>query len=657
MPARVSEPRGADRRPGRSSYRLVGEIGGRHRSFLLSHGETCLGSSTDSDLVIPAAGVSRRHLLLRVEPTSGNSEPGAETGVEIVDRGSKNGTFVDGRRIETATLKPGQTLTVGPVELTLERVAAGDAILAIAAPRTPLPSATGATAPSRTGGSTVLFPSLAPPVLRRWLAALDRAIDSLDHEAGQPADRSPALAAVLRELGAEGACLVRREGDRLHVLAAAGAVARLGLTDRLRSALLEARRQSLGAGAAEESFGLEEAGANLEETAAGESAPLTWWSEGPCEEAGPGGRALAVAGDFPGRAASQPLLRMLARILGPPSPADPSRRRGRSSGSAPPPLRFPDGYVVGEAPAMRHLYARLHRVAGGADPVLIAGETGAGKEPLARILHDSSPLRDGPCVTINCAAIPAELLEAELFGVAAGTATGVSARRGHFAAARGGTLVLDEIGELPLALQAKLLRAIDNREIPRLGGGIEKAEVRVVALTNRELAAEVEAGRFRADLYFRIATHELRVPPLRQRPEDVPALVERFLARAADEPGPTPAGVTAAALDRLLAYSWPGNVRELANEVRRLIAACCDGEPIDSQMLSPAIRCAPERDCTAAGAAGTLAERIEALERRAIEEALEATGGNRTQAADRLGLHRNSLAAKLDRLGIDPDQD
>jgi transcriptional regulator with PAS, ATPase and Fis domain len=271
-------------------------------------------------------------------------------------------------------------------------------------------------------------------------------------------------------------------------------------------------------------------------------------------------------------------------------------------------------------------------------------------------VHESSRRRERPFVTVNCAAIPGELLEAELFGVAPGAATGVAQRPGLFLAADGGTLFLDEIGDMPLALQGKLLRAVENGEVPRVGGGVEHVDVRIVAATNRDLPEQVARGAFRADLYYRIATHVLRIPPLRERRDDIPALVEHLLGRAVAEQGAAIAGLSAAALEGLLAYPWPGNVRELENEVRRLVAACPEGGLIDSTLLSETVRgsLAPETREGAGEAPTTLQDQVDGLERRLIVRALIETGGNRSRAAERLGIHRNSLAAKLARLGIDP---
>src|SRR2546425_5399117 len=244
-------------------------------------------------------------------------------------------------------------------------------------------------------------------------------------------------------------------------------------------------------------------------------------------------------------------------------------------------LAFAEGYVPGHSPAILELYEEMRALVGGEGPVLLRGETGVGKEHLAHVLHASSARRAGPFVAVNCAAIPAELMEAEMFGIAKGVATGVVERPGKFQLANGGTLFLDEIGDMPLALQAKLLRALQGGEIEPVGGTPVRVDARVVTATNSDLDEKMEQGQFRRDLYYRVAGFVLRVPPLRERREDIPALVQAMLGVFAREIGrPTPP-ISAAAVRALAAYSWPGNVRELEHEVRRLAYLCPEGEPID----------------------------------------------------------------------------
>src|SRR5262249_45856139 len=220
-------------------------------------------------------------------------------------------------------------------------------------------------------------------------------------------------------------------------------------------------------------------------------------------------------------------------------------RRPAARPKQPPPLVFPEGYVPGRSPAVLELYGRMRAFLDGDVPVLLLGETGVGKEQLARILHLSSRRAAAPFVAVNCAAIPADLLESEMFGIARGVATGVAERRGNFQLAEGGTLFLDEIGEMPLPLQAKLLRALQGKEIRPVGGASQAIDVRVVAATNSDIERRTEDGRFRRDLYYRIAGFVIRVPPLRERRDDIPALVERFAAVFARDLGRAVRGIAA----------------------------------------------------------------------------------------------------------------
>jgi transcriptional regulator with PAS, ATPase and Fis domain len=257
-------------------------------------------------------------------------------------------------------------------------------------------------------------------------------------------------------------------------------------------------------------------------------------------------------------------------------------------------------------------------------------------------------------VAINCAAIPADLLESELFGIGKGVATGVAERAGRFQLAEGGTLFLDEIGEMPPPLQTKLLRALQQKEVQPVGGAPTAVDIRVVAATNSDLHRRMEDGVFRRDLYYRVAGYALRVPPLRERREDVPALVEAFVRAFGRETGKRVRGITVRALRALQEYDWPGNVRELEHEVRRLVSLCPEGQPFESGMLSPHILAPPAVAPAEEPSLGlSLEAHVERLERRLIREALERSGGNRSEAARLLGISRNGLALKMDRLGLE----
>ena len=320
-------------------------------------------------------------------------------------------------------------------------------------------------------------------------------------------------------------------------------------------------------------------------------------------------------------------------------------RRGETA------LIFPDGYVPGHSAAILDLYAEMRALVQGDIPVLLLGETGVGKEQLARVLHASSPRRHGPFVAVNCAAIPADLLEAEMFGIGKGVATGVTERPGQFQLAHGGTLFLDEIADMPLALQAKLLRALQGREIQPVGGPPVRVDARVVTATNSDLDGRMERGQFRRDVYYRVAGFVLRVPPLRERREDIPGLVQFLLGLFAQETAKALPGITGAALRALAAYAWPGNVRELEHEVRRLAYLCPDGQPVDVGLLSERIL---TRECEASlpPSALDLSANVAQLERRLIRAALVRARGKRAPAARLLGLSRNGLAMKMERLAI-----
>jgi two-component system response regulator AtoC len=308
------------------------------------------------------------------------------------------------------------------------------------------------------------------------------------------------------------------------------------------------------------------------------------------------------------------------------------------------------GPVVGQSPAFRRLLEAAQRVAGRDVPVLVRGETGTGKELIATLLHAASPRAQRPLVRFNCAAISAELAEAELFGHMKGAFTGAVANRsGFFAQADGGTLVLDEVGELPLAIQPKLLRALQQGEVQAVGASrVERVDVRVVACTHRDLAAEVRAGRFREDLLYRLNVVELVVPPLRERKEDIPLLIETFRARYAQRFGLVDVRLSPELGEAFRARDWPGNVRELENAVARLLALSEGGE-LGVEALS---RLSASPESAPSVGTGTLREQVAAFERSLIARMLEETGGNQSEAARRLGLTRVTLIDKLKRHGL-----
>jgi len=593
-------------------YRLRGEVGGASRSYALRPGENSVGSRAGNTIVLPVRGVSRRHALLTLEPE----------GLTLEDLGSRNGTLVKGVRIQRTRLQPGDDVRLGPVTLRLEEVEPEDAAIAIAvrssdSPPAGLPASdTTATPLDERGG-------VGPGLLEGLIARVS---------ASPEPDLAGLVALLGRGLEARSACVFEAHRGEIVALATYGALPDLarqrGFADLLRDAPIPD-------------------GAIRAMSLEGEVPLACAVSSGPGSER----LGVVVVGELrPRRAEAESLLRIVLALL----------RRLRLPVLAPTPmaasdvpgLAFPVGYVPGDSPVMRAFYVQLRPLVQGDLPVLLLGETGVGKEFLARILHDSSPRRRGPFVAINCAAIPADLLEAEMFGIGKGVATGVVERTGKFQMAERGTLFLDEIGDMPLELQAKLLRALQEKEVQPVGGAPVPVDIRVLAATNSDLQRRMEEGRFRRDVYFRVAGFALRVPPLRERREDIPALVESFMRAFTKGAGKAPRGITVKALRALIEYSWPGNVRELEHEVRRLVYLCPPGEAIDSTMISPHVVVTGPGTGPAALATLDLAENVHALERRLIAEALAQAGGNRTQAAKLLGVSRNGLNIKIERLGL-----
>ncbi|HEY6002353.1 MAG TPA: sigma-54 dependent transcriptional regulator [Anaeromyxobacter sp.] len=311
--------------------------------------------------------------------------------------------------------------------------------------------------------------------------------------------------------------------------------------------------------------------------------------------------------------------------------------------------------IVAESPAMRRLLEAVSRVAPRDITVLVRGQTGTGKELVASLLHAESRRAPGPLVRFNCAAIPGELAEAELFGHARGAFTGATqARRGFLAEADGGTLVLDEVGELAPPVQAKLLRALQEGEIQPVGAGrVEKVDVRVIACTNRDLSADVRAGRFREDLYYRLAVVELVVPGLAERREEIPALAAEFARRYALRFGIEGVSLSPELIEALRRAEWPGNVRQLENAVARIVAMSGGGElGVEAFAGAPAGSAAePDAEPPPEGAL-TLREQVDAFERNLVAQALSRTGGNQSEAARRLGMSRSALIDRLKKYGL-----
>jgi two-component system NtrC family response regulator len=303
--------------------------------------------------------------------------------------------------------------------------------------------------------------------------------------------------------------------------------------------------------------------------------------------------------------------------------------------------------IVSQSGAMAELLSLVARVAPTRATVLLRGESGTGKELIARAIHDASPRHGKPFIAVNCAALPESLFESEFFGHEKGAFTGADRRRiGRFEEADGGTLFIDEIGDIPLPLQVKLLRTLQDGEFQRVGGNITiRVDVRIVAATNRDLETMIVHGAFREDLYYRLNVVAIQIPPLRERKEDIPLLVEHFIARYATENGKRIDGISKEAMELLMRYDYPGNVRELENAIERAVVVT-RGRLMTSDDLPMRIRTG-DRPSERQDSSGSLDEMVEALERRAISEALEATGGNQTKAAQRLGITERNLRYKM----------
>jgi DNA-binding NtrC family response regulator len=591
-------------------------VGGFTRSYTLRPGGNCLGSASGNEIVLSARGVSRRHALLKLEPQ----------GLTLEDLGSKNGTLVNGVRIQRSRLETGDLIRVGTVTLKLEEVELEDATLAIAVLGADVPSPP---SPARDTTET----SAAEPG-RIGIALLESLVLRLT---ATPEPDFPGLLVLLaRELGASSACFFELDGREAVALAACGSLPDLAG----HSGFVQFAQGAVGPGATVRAASLP-----------GDPALTCALSTGSAPRKVFG---LVLAGEVTGRREEiEGLLRLLLGLAFRLRPLPRGAAPGRHAPPAERSLVFPEGYLPGESPAVRLLHDQMRPLVQGDLPVLLLGETGVGKEFLARILHDSSARKRGPFVAINCAAIPADLLESEMFGIGKGIATGVVERPGKFQLAEGGTLFLDEIGDMPLALQAKLLRALQEKEVQPVGGAPVPVDIRVVAATNSDLHRRMEEGLFRRDLYFRVAGFALRVPPLRERREDIPGLVNAFIGTFLRDRKRALRGITVKALRALTEYAWPGNVRELEHEVRRLVYLCPDGEAIDSAMISPHVLAERSERPPAPGPETLdLETHVDALERRVIRQALLSASGNRTQAAELLGISRNGLAIKMKRLGL-----
>ena len=320
-------------------------------------------------------------------------------------------------------------------------------------------------------------------------------------------------------------------------------------------------------------------------------------------------------------------------------------------------LRSRSRTLVGSSTVLARVHELIAQVASTRTNVLVSGESGTGKELVARAIHDLSERRDKPFIAVNCGAIPENLLESELFGHVRGAFTGaVSNKPGLVETADGGTLFLDEIGELPASLQVKLLRLIQDKTLRRVGGNHDqRVDVRIVAATNRDLRAEVQGGRFREDLYYRLNVIQIALPPLRERMEDVPLLVQHFLEKYRRELGKSVTGVSPAAMEKILAHRFPGNVRELENLIERAVALArgptLGVEVLPASVLEPGGPSQPQPRTATPG--GNLDEVLASYERGLLADALARAGGVKKRAARLLGISFRSFRYRLEKLGLD----
>jgi len=508
-------------------------------------------------------------------------------GVEVEDLGSRNGIRLGSSKVAQLRLEPDATFLAGSVPLRLEEV------------------------PDEDLEAGLILENGAAP----------QAAAGEDHTtfAGGPAE-----AWTLQRLPE----LMRRLAERAGAVAVAQAVG---------EALFET---APGIEVVIEAPGAGEAGVVFRAAREAPPAPEAEQVTAPC------GRYRLVM-TFPAQRMAQmyrPLVEAAAHIVSAAQAvSDPTRSNAPAAPETPP---LPDPPTI--VPQVKKLYADAARVARGDVSILILGESGTGKEILARYIHAGSRRSAAPLSCLNCASLPSDLLEAELFGIEKGVATGVDARPGKFEMAGGGTLFLDEIGDMAIETQAKILRVLQSGEVYRLGGREpHEVDVRIVSATNRDIRSMLAEGSFREDLYHRIATWVVEIPPLRHRRADITNLAAYFLSREAAGHGLHVGGISRAALDALVAFHWPGNVRQLENEMARAVLFLEDGELLDTGRLGDDVRQAR----THAGGA-TLAEVLERVERDEIVRALAAANDTVDEAAARLGISRATLYRRMKALDI-----
>ena len=646
--------------------RLLVEQGGATRYVELGDRPLRVGSAGACELLVEGAGVSKEHFVVERSPT----------GWRLKDAGSKGGTRINGSLVAARRLRSGDRIEIGDAVLTFQDAKTAKAA-AVAAKRLPRVDTPARPAAEDVRRLKTTLRALASETDDRKLLALivDQVISLTGAERGF---------LILRGAGGKFEMVAARTLDRENVRrpsvkisrAVAGEVARTGkpllttnaqadarLQDspsvsgmKLRSVLclpLNARGRFLGFLYMDHRFEegvfraddleLVEAFADQAAVALEDQRVLAELRERTAELARSKDRV-----DELNRLLEQ-RLDMQRREL------DEVRTLLRDRGDRP--LKYDYVDIVGNSDALREVLRLVDHVTDTSVPVLVLGESGTGKELIARAIHHNGPRNARRFVTENCAAIPASLLESVLFGHVKGAFTGADRdREGLFELADGGTMFLDEVGELPLEMQVKLLRVLESGELRQVGGKeTRRVDVRIISATNRDLAAMVSAGAFREDLYYRINVLRVRMPPLRERREDVPELVAHFLHQQASESGGEPKAITDDALRLLSGYEWPGNVRQLRNEILRAVAL--SEQVILPEVLSQEVRdrSLPTSELAREGGRALkdiVQDAVDDLERRLVEDALRSHGWRKTDAARVLQLSRPTLDAKLKRLGI-----
>lgn len=595
-------------------FRLTTLSDPKGRTFDLTPGANIVGSDSRLSVCLAGRGVSRRHAVIHVDVED----------CRLEDQGSKNGSTINGKPVVSGDLKSGDVVGFGAARCVLEAIHRDDLELAVAVDWS-----------TRAKVTTLLGQGSADDGDEGTVdgMVLGFVSDLMDRLRLVPADLEGAMVDLARRMKARGVCLGEwPDQGPVRIIAAAGELGPLPSHEEILAAPTFSDVPELR--------GLRPA----------EDCRLT----ARVADSGDEVLALTVFGAPEDSPAKLPALALL--LLGQWTQEEAELKPSAAAGRG---LKLPDGIVAGTSKAMADIYRQIEMVAADGVPVLILGETGVGKEHLARALHDHSSRASGPFVAINCAAIPAELLEAELFGIGKGVATGVSRRQGQLLAANGGTVFLDEIGDMPMGLQAKLLRTLQEGEITPLGEAPVRLDVRWVSATHNDLAASIAEKTFRQDLYYRLGGYELRVPPLRRRREDLPILVGFFIKLFGRQLKRNVKGITVKALRGLAQHPWPGNVRELRHVIRRLVYLCPPGQAIDSRHVGEALEGAgtTATDGPASFELGVqgLDEFLAGHERRIVQKALEHTQGNQSQAARLLKISRNGLARRLERLGLNAD--